>query len=94
MMKKYVWLLMALCLPLAFVACSGGDDPIEDPIVVPPSVDEEEEAGNSECYTSFEPYVNLFCSDYMQYYYLWWKDIEVGEWPLSVNPVEKVNSIR
>ena len=95
MMKKYVCLLMALCMPLAFVACSGGDDPIEDPVVVPPSTDEEEEEPAApEYYTSFEPYVNLFCYERMQYYYLWWKDIEVGEWKVSVDPVEKVKSIR
>ena len=96
MIKKYVWLLMAMCLPLAFVACSGGDDPIEEPVVVPPSADEEEEeeAGEPECYTSSEAYVNLFCYERMQYYYLWWKDIEVKTWPVSVDPVEKVKSIR
>ena len=99
MLKKYVWLLMAMCLPLAFAACSGGDDPIEEPVVVPPASDEEEEEEGEEVvvpeyYTTAEAYVNLFCYERMRDFYLWWKDIEVGQWPVNLDPVEKVKSIR
>lgn len=92
MMKKYIGLLLAFLLPLGFVTCSDNDGPTRNPEVIKPS--EEEKEDETTYYTFPEAYINQFCYDQMSYYYLWWKDINVGEWRLGDNPIEKIVSIR
>ena len=95
MMKKYVWIFMAMILPWGFVACSDDEDPIKEPEVLIPSDDEKEnDVAKPDYYTLTEAYINQFCYDQMSYYYLWWEDIDVSNWRLDDKPVEKVNSIR
>ena len=92
-LKKYVWLYLAVLLPLGFVACSDDDGPVREPeVITPPSGGQE--GSKKEYYTFKEAYINQFCYDQMSYYYLWWKDIDKSNWMLDDNPIEKVKSIR
>ena len=92
-LKKYVWLILAVLLPLGFVACSDDDGPVREPeVITPPSGGQE--GSKKEYYTLKEAYINQFCYDQMSYYYLWWKDIDKSNWMLDDNPIEKVKSIR
>ena len=92
-MKKYVWLLLAVLLPLGFVACSDSDEPAREPeVLTPPNGDQE--GDEKEYYTFKEAYINQFCYDQMSYYYLWWKDINKSNWMLNDDPAKKVKSIR
>ena len=92
-LKKYVWLFLAVLLPLGFVACSDDDGPVREPeVITPPSGGQE--GSKKEYYTFKEAYINQFCYDQMSYYYLWWKDIDKSNWMLDDNPIEKVKSIR
>lgn len=88
-LKKYVWSLLIGSLSISLVACSDSDEPVREPEIITPSHPSDEEH-----YTFVEAYINQFCYDQMSFYYLWWKDIHVGQWLLGDNPVEKVQSIR
>ena len=97
MLRKYVWLIFAILLPMGFVACSESDDPVHQ--VTPPlDKDEEGDGGEDvdvpEHYTFVEAYINQFCYDQMAYYYLWWKDIDTKNWKLNDDPIKKVKEIR
>ena len=92
-LKKYVWLFLAVLLPLGFVACSDDDGPVREPeVITPPSGGQE--GSKKEYYTFKEAYINQFCYDQMSYYYLWWKDIDKSNWMLDDDPIKKVKSIR
>lgn len=93
-LRKYVWLLLAVCLPMGFVACSdNNDEPDREPeVITPPSGGKEE--NKKEYYTFKEAYINQFCYEQMSIYYLWWKDINTSNWQLNDDPVEKIQSIR
>lgn len=91
--KKYVWVLLMGLMPMGFVSCSDSDEPVREPEVIKPS-DKEEDKNKVEYYEFPEAYVNQFCYDQMSFYYLWWRDINVGQWLLNDNPIEKVKSIR
>ena len=92
MLKKYAWLLLAVCLPMGFVACSDDDVPTREPEVITP--DDGQEENKKEYYTFKEAYINQFCYDQMSYYYLWWKDINTSDWKLGDDPVAKIQTIR
>lgn len=93
LLKRYVWLLLAALLPLGFVACSDDEEPTREPEIITPTDKEDDTSDQPEYYTFAEAYINQFCYDQMSYYYLWWKDIDVGEWLLDDDPIDKVNSI-
>ena len=93
-LRKCVWLLFAVGLPIGFAACSEDDEPTREPSVITPSEDDEKKEGEPDYYTFPEAYINQFCYDQMSYYYLWWKDIDTKNWRLDANPIEKVNSVR
>ena len=88
-LKKYVWLFLAMLLPLGFVACSDSDEPAREPEVIG-----GQEENKKDYYTFEEAYINQFCFGQMSYYYLWWKDINTSNWFLGDDPVKKVKSIR
>lgn len=92
LLKKYFWLSLVGLLPLSFVACSDDDELVREPEIINPS-DKDSSSNEQTYYTFSEAYINQFCYDQMSFYYLWWKDINVGEWLLKDNPINKVNSI-
>lgn len=93
-MKKYVWMLLAICFPLGFVACSDSDDEPLKPIVKPDEDEKEEEV--SKAYQDEEAYVNFFSFNIMNDVYLWKKEIADAfkSWQLLENPVEAVANYR
>lgn len=95
MKKKYIGMLLALLLPMVFVACSDDDAPQREPEVITPT-DKEETTDGPQYYTQAEPYINQFCYDQMSTYYLWIKEIETSmeSWYLNDNPVAKIKAIR
>lgn len=94
--KKFVWLWMALLLPLGFVACSNDDEePLEDiPEVIPPAEEDDPYLTEEGYYNVVEPYINQFCYEEMSYWYLWWDKVDVSNWYVLDNPMEKVKEIR
>ena len=64
MLRKYVWLMFAILLPMGFAACSESDDPVHQ---VTPPLNKGEDVDVSEHYTSDEAYINQFCYDQMAY---------------------------
>ena len=98
-MKKYVWLLLALCLPMGFVACSDSDDEPLKPVVKPDDSQEEEEEEKEEtskAYQNEEAYVNFFSFNMMSDIYLWKKEIAdaLKSWQLLEDPIEAVAKYR
>lgn len=93
LLKKYVWLLFAILLPLGMLSCSDDDEPTKEPeLITPPDDNKQEE--QTTYYTIAEPYVNQFCYDQMSTYYLWWKEIDKDNWKLNDDPVKKIDEIR
>lgn len=81
-LKKYVWLLVAVLLPIGFVACSDSDDPVkEDGDVV---------------YQDEKAYANFFAYNVMNDVYLWKQDITsaLNSWKILTDPVEAVAKAR
>ena len=74
LLKKYVWLLFAILLPLGMLSCSDDDEPTKEPeLITPPDDNKQEE--QTTYYTIAEPYVNQFCYDQMSlgiFYTLFW----------------------
>jgi len=84
-MKKCVWLLLAMCLSMSFVACSDSDDPVK------PEVKPETEA-----YQEEEPYANFFGYNVMNDVYLWKQDITsaLNAWDIEGDPARNVGIAR
>lgn len=92
-LKKYVWLFLAMLLPLGFVACSDNNDEPEKPVV-------DDDVNKS------YPYVNFFGYNVMNgpFYgigmingiYLWKKNVEEAskDWNTSHDPIIAVEKIR
>ena len=91
--RKYLWLLVAICLPLGFVACSEEDVP-KKPVVEPtPPKDEPEKPV---AYQDEKAYANFFAYNVMNDVYLWSQDIEpaLNSWQILADPVEAVAKAR
>ena len=89
-LKKYVWLLLAICLPMGFVACSDSDEPQKEIVEPTPSPEPEDET------TKGYAYVNFFGYNVMNDVYLWKQDIATAlkAWSTSQEPVEAVAKVR
>ena len=89
-LRKYVCLLLAICLPMGFVACSDSDEP-QKPVVEPtPSPEPEDET------TKAYACVNFFGYNVMNDVYLWKQDIATAlkAWNTAQEPVEAVEQAR
>ncbi len=88
--KKYLYLFIALCLPLGFVACSDSDDPLK-PVVRPDDGENDEQA-----YQDEKAYANFFAFNVMNDYYLWKKEIAtaLSMWKVLEDPIEAVENYR
>ena len=92
-LKKYVWLYLAVLLPLGFVACSDNNDEPEKPVVNP------NQGGNnnqSVAFTDSKAYANFFAFNVMSDVYLWKQDITsaLNAWKVMADPVEAVKAAR
>lgn len=89
-LRKYLWLLIALCLPLGLVACSDSDDPLK-PVVRPDDGEDDEQA-----YQDEKAYANFFAFNVMNDYYLWKKEIatSLSVWQVLENPIEAIAKYR
>ena len=89
MLKKFVWLWLALLLPLGFVACSDDDEPLNP--VTPP----QEEEG-SKAYQDEMAYANFFAYNVMSDVYLWKQEIAsaLNSWLILADPVKAVEKAR
>ena len=89
-MRKYLYLFIALCLPLGFVACSDSDDPLK-PVVRPSEEEDDEQA-----YQDEKAYANFFAFNVMSDYYLWKKEIatSLSVWQVLENPIEAIAKYR
>lgn len=88
--RKYLWLLFALLLPLGFVACSDSDEPLK-PVVRPSEEEDDEQA-----YQDEKAYANFFAFNVMNDYYLWKKEIKnaLSAWQVLENPIEAIAKYR
>ena len=93
-MKKILWLMLAVLLPLGFTACS--DDDKETPVEPVEPVNPEPDDDETEAYASAEPYANFFGYNVMSDVYLWKDEIEEGlsTWMIGEDPIEKVATVR
>lgn len=96
MLKKIVWLWLALLLLLGFVACSDDDEPLNP--VTPPQEEEQEkeEEEESKAYQDERAYANFFAYNEMSDIYLWKEEIKsaLDAWPILADPVEAVEKAR
>ena len=94
-LKKHVWLLLAVWLPLGFVACSDNNDEPEKPVVKP---DEGENGEDEESFTYQDEraYANFFAYNVMNDVYLWKQDITgaLNTWQILADPVDAVEEVR
>ena len=96
-LKKYVWLFLAVLLPLGFVACSDDNDEPEKPVVNPNEKPNEGGSTNQPvAFTDPKAYANFFAFNVMSDVYLWKQDITsaLNSWQISANPVEAVAKAR
>lgn len=92
--RKYVWLLLAVCLPMGFVACSDNNDEPEKPVVNPN--DNKDDDDEVKAYQDDKVYANFFAFNVMSDVYLWKQDITnaLNTWQIAANPVEAVEKAR
>lgn len=94
-LKKYVWMLLALALPMGFVGCSGGDD---DPLkeVETPENGKDDPENEVVAYQSEHPYANFFAYNVLNDVYLWKQDITsaLKMWSMTADPEENVLKAR
>ena len=96
-LKKYVWLFLAVLLPLGFVACSDNNDEPEKPVVNPNEKPNEGGSTNQPvAFTDPKAYANFFAFNVMSDVYLWKQDITsaLNSWQISADPVEAVAKAR
>ena len=95
MLKKIVWLWLALLLPLGFVACSDDDEPL-NPVTPPQEEEQEKEEEESKAYQDERAYANFFAYNEMSDIYLWKEEIKsaLDAWPILADPVEAVAQAR
>ena len=89
--------MLAVLLPLGFVACSDNNDEPEKPVVNPN--DKPNEGGSTNqpvAFTDPKAYANFFAFNVMSDVYLWKQDITsaLKSWQISANPVEAVAKAR
>lgn len=89
-LKKLAWMLLAVCLPWCFSACSDDDTPKREMEIVKP------DKGGKEPYQDVRAYANFFSYNVMSDIYLWSQDIEKAfeSWEVLANPIEKVAEVR
>lgn len=94
LLKRYVWLLLAVLLPFGFVACSDDEEPKK--IVNNPDQEEEEEQEQVTAYQDERAYANFFAFNTMNDVYLWKQDISsaLNSWQILTDPVEAVANAR
>ena len=96
-LKKYIWLILAVLLPLGFVACSDNNDEPEKPVVNPNEKPNEGGSTNQPvAFTDPKAYANFFAYNVMSDVYLWKQDITsaLNSWLISADPVEAVAKAR
>ena len=88
--KKYVWMLLAVCLPMGFVACSDSDGPQKQVVEPTPSPEPEDET------TKAYACVNFFGYNVMNDVYLWKEEIDnaLAAWKTSDEPIGAVAKVR
>lgn len=91
-MKKYLWLVLAVMLPLGFTGCSDDDD---DPFKKT-EIPEQGEDEQVKAYQEEAPYVNFFAYNVMNDVYLWKQDIAqaLNSWEVFADPIKKVEQAR
>lgn len=89
-MKKYVWILLAICFPMGFIACSDSDEPQKEIVEPNPSPEPEDET------TKGYACVNFFGYNVMNDVYLWKEEIDNGlsTWKTSDEPIGAVAKVR
>ena len=92
-MKKYVWLFLAMLLPLGFVACSDSDEP-EKPVVKPNDKPGQGDDNQTVAFTDSKAYANFFAFNVMSDIYLWKQDITsaLNSWLILADPIEAVRT--
>lgn len=95
-LKKYVWLFLAMLLPLGFVACSDNDDEPEKPVVKPNEKPGQGGDNQTVAFTDSKAYANFFAFNVMNDVYLWKQDITnaLNSWLILADPVEAVMNAR
>ena len=93
--RKYIWLLLAVLLPMGFAACSDNGDEPEKP-VVNPNPNQGEDNKKPAAYTDTKAYANFFAFNVMNDVYLWKQDITnaLNSWKVFADPVEAVAKAR
>ena len=89
--------MLAVLLPLGFVACSDNNDEPEKPVVNPNEKPNEGGSTNQPvAFTDPKAYANFFAFNVMSDVYLWKQDITsaLNSWQISANPVEAVAKAR
>lgn len=91
-LKKLIWMLLAIGLPLGFCACSDDDSPQKGAEIEKP----EEEENGSEAYQDVRAYANFFSFNVMSDIYLWSQDIGQAfeSWEILTDPIQKVADVR
>lgn len=81
-LKKYVWMLLAICLPMGFVGCSDSDDPVKEE--------------TTQVYQDVKPYANFFAASVLNDVYLWSEEIRtaLNTWGINEEPIAKVEKVR
>ena len=94
-LKKYVWMLFALMLPLGFVACSDSDEPLKE-VVTPEEEPQQPEDEKVQAYQDEKAYANFFAYNAISDVYLWNQDITAAlkSWTILGNPIETVKNAR
>ena len=94
-LKKYVWMLFALMLPLGFVACSDSDEPLKE-VDTPEEEPQQPEDEKVQAYQDEKAYANFFAYNAISDVYLWNQDITAAlkSWTILGNPVETVKNAR
>ena len=95
-MKRYAWMLLALCLPMGFAACSdGGEEPLT-PVVKPDGSQQEEDVDAVQAYQDEKAYANFFAYNVMNDVYLWKKEISEAftVWQIQEDPIQAVAKYR
>ena len=94
-LKKYVWMLFALMLPLGFVACSDSDEPLKE-VDTPEEEPQQPEDEKVQAYQDEKAYANFFAYNAISDVYLWNQDITAAlkSWTILGNPIETVKNAR
>ena len=94
-LKKNVWMLFALMLPLGFAACSDSDEPLKE-VDTPEEEPQQPEDEKVQAYQDEKAYANFFAYNAISDVYLWNQDITAAlkSWTILGNPIETVKNAR